>query len=220
MSLKYMVRKIREARKKVNNYNLEMYRVLESLDKKPRILLHTCCAPCSTICLEILSKYAFVTVIYYNPNIEPYKEYLKRKEEEQRFIASYPFENPVEIIDCDYDNEKFNLLAKGLENEPERGKRCLKCYRQRLLYTALKAREEKMDYFATSLTLSPLKSSAVINAIGLEIEKEVGIKYLVSDFKKQNGYKKSIEISKQYQLYRQNYCGCKYSKNNREQQNN
>ncbi len=194
------------------NYDKEMTNIISKLESPKKVLLHSCCAPCSSTCIERLTSYFDITILYYNPNIEPYDEYIKRKNEEIRFIREYPNINKLDIIDCDYDNEKFLDIAKGLEDEPERGKRCLKCYNLRMEYTANKAKELGYDYFATTLTLSPLKDSQVLNNIGYAISKRVGILYLPSDFKKQNGYKRSIELSKEYNLYRQNFCGCKYSK--------
>lgn len=194
------------------NYDKEMTNIISKLKDHKKLLLHSCCAPCSSTCIERLTPYFDITIFYYNPNIEPYDEYIKRKNEEIRFIREYPNINKLDIIDCDYDNEKFLDIAKGLEDEPERGKRCLKCYNLRMEYAANKAKELGYDYFATTLTLSPLKDSQVLNNIGYAISKRVGILYLPSDFKKQNGYKRSIELSKEYNLYRQNFCGCKYSK--------
>ena len=194
------------------NYDKEMTNIISKLESPKKVLLHSCCAPCSSTCIERLTSYFDITILYYNPNIEPYDEYIKRKNEEIRFIREYPNINKLDIIDCDYDNEKFLDIAKGLEDEPERGKRCLKCYNLRMEYTANKAKELGYDYFATTITLSPLKDSQVLNNIGYAISKRVGILYLPSDFKKQNGYKRSIELSKEYNLYRQNFCGCKYSK--------
>lgn len=194
------------------NYDKEMFKIISEFKGTKKLLLHSCCAPCSSACIEKLTPYFDITILYYNPNIEPVEEYIKRKNEEIRFIKEYPSTNKLDIINCDYDNDKFLAIAKGLEDEPERGKRCLKCYDLRMEYTARKARKLGYDYFATTLTLSPLKDSQVLNRIGYAISKKVGISYLPSDFKKQNGYKKSIELSKKYNLYRQNFCGCKYSK--------
>ena len=178
----------------------------------PSILLHSCCAPCSSHVIDTLTKYFNITILYYNPNIEPYEEYLKRKEEEIRFIKEYNNINKLNIIDCDYDNDKYKEIAKGLEDAPERGERCFKCYNLRLEYTAKKAKEFDYDYFGTTLTVSPYKNSNKLNEIGEELSKKYNIKYLYSDFKKDNGYKHSIELSKKYNLYRQDYCGCIYSK--------
>lgn len=194
------------------NYDKKMWEIIDKEKKLKRLLLHSCCAPCSSACLEKLTPYFDITILYYNPNIEPYEEYLKRKEEEIRFIKEYHHQNKIDILDCDYDHEKFIKIAKGLEKEPERGKRCLKCYNLRMEYTAIKAKELGYDYFATTLTLSPLKDSQVLNNIGYAISKKIDIPYLPSDFKKNNGYQRSIELSKEYNLYRQNFCGCIYSK--------
>lgn len=194
------------------NYDKEMTKIINTLDGPKRILLHSCCAPCSSTCIERLTNFFDITILYYNPNIEPHTEYLKRKNEEIRFISEYPSIHKLDLIDCDYDNDKFLEMAKGLENEPERGKRCLRCYNLRMAYTALKAKELGYDYFATTLTLSPLKDSQVLNNIGYALSRKYDIPYLPSDFKKQNGYKRSIELSKEYHLYRQNFCGCKYSR--------
>ena len=205
------------------NYHKKMEDIIEENQKNnlvPTILLHSCCAPCSSHVIDVLSKHFNITILYYNPNIEPYEEYLKRKEEEIRFIKEYNNTNRLDIIDCDYDNEKYHELVKGLEDCKEGGNRCFKCYRMRLEYTAIKAKELNYDYFGTTLTVSPYKNSQNLNEIGEELEKKYNIKYLYSDFKKNNGYKHSIEMSKEYNLYRQNYCGCIYSqrKNEKEEQ--
>lgn len=205
------------------NYQKKMEDIIEENKKNnlvPTILLHSCCAPCSSHVIDVLSKHFNITILYYNPNIEPYEEYLKRKEEEIRFIKEYNNTNRLDIIDCDYDNEKYHELVKGLEDCKEGGNRCFKCYRMRLEYTAIKAKELNYDYFGTTLTVSPYKNSQKLNEIGEELEKKYNIKYLYSDFKKNNGYKHSIEMSKEYNLYRQNYCGCIYSqrKNEKEEQ--
>lgn len=205
------------------NYQKKMEDIIEENKKNnlvPTILLHSCCAPCSSHVIDVLSKNFNITILYYNPNIEPYEEYLKRKEEEIRFIKEYNNTNRLDIIDCDYDNEKYHELVKGLEDCKEGGNRCFKCYRMRLEYTAIKAKALNYDYFGTTLTVSPYKNSQKLNEIGEELEKKYNIKYLYSDFKKNNGYKHSIEMSKEYNLYRQNYCGCIYSqrKNEKEEQ--
>lgn len=193
------------------NYDNEIEEILKNnLGKK--VLLHSCCAPCSSYVITYLTKFVNVTVLYYNPNIFPEEEYNKRKKEQIRFINSITSEYNVDYMDCDYDNESFEEVIKGLEDEPERGKRCTKCFNLRLSKTALTAKENNYDFFCTTLTLSPYKNAKLINEIGFELEKEYGIKYLPSDFKKRDGYKKSIELSKIYNLYRQNYCGCIYSK--------
>ncbi len=202
------------------NYNVLMEQIILEIEKKkvvPTLLLHTCCAPCSTAVIARLANFFKITVFYYNPNIEPYEEYLKRKEEQQRLLKIFPSKYPLSFLDCDYENEKFHEMAKGLEEEKERGPRCFKCYRLRLEKTALKAKENHFDYFGTSLTVSPYKNAQKLNEIGLELAKEYNISYLVSDFKKEDGYRKSIMYSKEYQLYRQDYCGCIYSKKEREE---
>ena len=184
----------------------------EALGEIPRVLLHSCCAPCSSYVIEYLSKYFKLTIFYYNPNISPEEEYLKRKNEQIRLINTMETKYLVDIIDCDYDNDIYESKIKGLENEPERGRRCEVCFKLRLEKTAMKAIELGYDYFGTTLTVSPYKNCNMLNEIGLNISKDMDIKFLVSDFKKKNGYKRSIELSREYNLYRQNYCGCKYSK--------
>ena len=201
------------------NYNKEMENILESLkkdNKVPKLLLHSCCAPCSSHVISVLTDYFDITILYYNPNIEPFEEYEKRKQEEIRFIEQYPNKNKLDIIDCDYDNILFKKMSEGLEQEKEGGARCVKCYHLRLDKTASMASELNYDYFATTLTVSPLKNSEKLNTIGKFLETKYNIKYLVSDFKKKEGYKHSIELAKEYVLYRQEYCGCSDSKQQRE----
>ena len=197
------------------NYNLEMEKILEQLKKEnkvPTLLLHSCCAPCSSYVITTLMPYFDITVIYYNPNIEPQEEYEKRKEEQKKLLALLKSPHKLDFIDCDYDNALFHQMALNLEQEKEGGIRCFKCYELRLNYTALKALENHYDYFGTTLTVSPYKNSQKLNEIGLALASKYKVKYLVSDFKKKDGYKKSIELSHKYNLYRQNYCGCIYSK--------
>ena len=182
----------------------------------PRLLLQSCCAPCSSYVLEYLSNYFAITILYYNPNISPSEEYEKRKKEQIRFIQEFRTKYPVSIMDCDYDNLLYENKIKGLEDEPERGNRCTVCFRLRLEKTAMMAAQGNFDYFGTTLTVSPYKNAKLINEIGQELENIYKVKFLVSDFKKKNGYKRSIELSKEYGLYRQDYCGCKYSKQERE----
>ena len=195
------------------NYQKKLDDIITNLKGTPKLLLHSCCAPCSSYVISYLTNYFDITILYYNPNIEPYEEYEKRKQEEIRFINEFPNVNKLDILDCDYDNDLFHEIAKGLENEPEGGARCVKCYYQRLEKTCLLAIENNYDYFGTTLTVSPYKNSDKLNKIGEVLENKYNIKYLYSDFKKKEGYKKSIEYSKEYNLYRQNYCGCIYSKN-------
>lgn len=180
--------------------------------KKKKLLLHACCAPCSSAVLELLNAYFDITIFYYNPNISPKEEYEKRIEEEKKLLNTYPFERSVRLMVTPYDTRPFFQIAKGLEEEKERGKRCYLCYQLRLEETVKKAKEENFDYFATTLSISPYKNSDWLNEIGESLSKKYGVKYLYADFKKRNGYKRSIELSKEYGLYRQDYCGCIYSK--------
>lgn len=201
------------------NYQKELDKIIEKNQKEnkiPTLLLHSCCAPCSSYCLEYLSKYFKITVFYYNPNINPEAEFRKRVEEQKRLINSMKFENSVNFIEGEYKPEVFFEMAKGMEDLKEGGARCFKCYELRLKETMKKALENKFDYFTTTLTISPLKNSQKLNEIGKEISKEADITYLLSDFKKKEGYKRSIELSRQYDLYRQDYCGCIFSKKQRE----
>lgn len=198
-----------------NNYK-KFLEVISNIDKsqKPKLLLHVCCAPCSTACLEKLDNYFDITVFFYNPNISPFEEYQKRLEEEKTYLSKkYPH---IQVVEVGYESEKFDELAKGLEDMPEGGSRCKLCYRLRLQKTGEYAKHKGFDYFTTTLTVSPYKHSDTLNAVGEEISNLVGVKYLFSDFKKNDGYKRSIELSKQYNLYRQDYCGCVYSKKAKE----
>ena len=197
------------------NYQKELDKLLIKLKKEervPTLLLHCCCAPCSSYVLEYLSEYFKITVFFYNPNINPESEYTKRILELQRLIASMNLKHPVSFIAGQYDSERFYEMAKGLETVKEGGERCFKCYELRLRKTAELAKAEAYDYFTTTLTISPLKNSVKLNETGLKLQEEYGVNYLLSDFKKQEGYKRSIELSKEYGLYRQNYCGCVYSR--------
>lgn len=197
------------------NYDLLMQEEIESLTYTPTILLHTCCAPCSSVCLKRLGEYFKITIFFYNPNITDQEEYLKRLEEIKRFIKEFKVKYEIRIIEGKYDPDIFLEMAKGMEDFPERGNRCFLCYRLRLEETLKVALENGFDYFATTLTLSPFKNANWLNQIGEEISQNKKTKYLFSDFKKHNGYKESIELSKKYHLYRQNYCGCIYSKNSK-----
>ncbi len=194
------------------NYDLELLKLIDNLDYTPKLLLHSCCGPCSSYVISFLSNYFDITVVYYNPNIEPIDEYNHRKSEQIRLLKEINHKNKLDFIDSDYDNGNFHEYVSGLENEPEGGKRCLKCFNLRLEYTANLAKKLGYDYFGTTLTVSPYKNSDVINNIGKTLENKYNIKWLVSDFKKRDGYKKSIELSYKYDLYRQHYCGCLYSK--------
>ncbi|MCM1286062.1 MAG: epoxyqueuosine reductase QueH [Acetobacter sp.] len=179
----------------------------------PSLLLHSCCAPCSSYTIEYLSKYFKITILYYNPNIFPQQEYEKRKAEQIRLISSMPFVNEVDFMDCDYDSREFFDMAKGYEHCREGGERCFRCYELRLDKTAFLAKQNNFDYFCTTLSISPLKNAQKINEIGYSLEEKYKVLWLPSDFKKREGYKRSIELSREYNLYRQNFCGCVYSKN-------
>ena len=195
------------------NYHLECEKEIRRNEGRiPRLLLHSCCAPCSSSVLEYLSRYFDITLFYYNPNITPAEEYSKRVAELHRLVAEAEYPNPVEIIEGRYDSSEFFAIAKGLEDLPEGGERCYRCYRLRLEESAKAAVEGGFEYFTTTLSVSPYKNAAKLNAIGMEMAEKYGVKYLCSDFKKKEGYKRSIELSRQYNLYRQNYCGCVYSK--------
>ena len=191
------------------NYDKKMQEQIASLPKGTPLLLHGCCAPCSTACLERLHEFFSVSVFYYNPNIDQREEYEKRKAEQIRLLQETGW---AQIVDCDHDAEAFISMSKGLENEPERGARCYRCYALRLEETAKKAKELHIEYFATTLTLSPLKNVEWLNEIGQKVADRYGITYLYSDFKKQGGYLRSLELSKEYGLYRQDFCGCSFSK--------
>ncbi len=196
------------------NYQKELEKIINwNIQKKliPNLLIHSCCAPCSSYVLEYLSNYFHITILYYNPNIFPKTEYEYRILEQERLISSMSFLNPVQLISTEYTPNDFYSIVKGLEEEEEGGERCIKCYKLRLEYAAKTAKKMGFDYFTTTLSISPLKNAEKLNEIGLELEKEYGISYLVSDFKKKNGYQRSVELSKKYELYRQNYCGCVYS---------
>ena len=194
------------------NYQLILDETIRKLTNVPKLLLHACCAPCSSYCIEYLSEYFEITIFYYNPNIDKVEEYNYRLSELKRFISEFKTKYPVHLIDIGYHKEEFINIAKGLEDEPEKGARCLKCYRLRLEKSFQYAKEKKFDYITTTLTLSPHKNSQVINEIGRELENQYHVAYLYSDFKKRDGYKRSVELSHTYNLYRQDYCGCEYSK--------
>ena len=187
-------------------------------DKVPKLLLHSCCAPCSSYCIACLAEYFYVTVFYYNPNIYPPEEYHMRAKEQQRFIREFPVHYPVQFVEGIYDTDKFYAMAKGMEDIPEGGERCFACYELRLREAAEYAKAHDFDFFTTTLSISPLKNAAKLNEIGKKLEEEYSVQYLYSDFKKKDGYKKSTEISKEYHMYRQYYCGCVYSKRDRDRQ--
>lgn len=183
---------------------------IAGLDKKARLLLHSCCAPCSSESLKRLSTFFDITVVYYNPNIYPKEEYLKRKAEQERLLKILD----IEFLDCEYNENDFLEIAQGFEFEKEGGARCSRCFLLRLEKTATLAKQNGFDYFGTTLTISPHKNAEIINKIGESLGQKYNINFLYSDLKKENGYLNSIILSKEYNLYRQNYCGCRYSLNN------
>ena len=201
----------------MENLQKELERIIDKNKRdgvKPTLLLHACCAPCSSYCIEYLNEHFEITLFFYNPNIYPADEYDYRVSELKRLVSEMGLSIPV--LECENDTESFYALARGRESVREGGARCFDCYRLRLEKTAQLARAMGFDYFTTTLSISPLKNSAKLREIGLELEGKYGVKNLPSDFKKKEGYKRSIELSKQYNLYRQNYCGCEYSKKERE----
>ena len=203
------------------NYQKVMEELIaEHCDGKqpPKLLLHSCCAPCSSYCIQCLAEYFSVTVFYYNPNIFPPEEYQMRVEEQQRFIREFPTVYPVSFIEGSYDTEKFYDTVRGMEQLPEGQERCFACYELRLREAAEYARQHGFDFFTTTLSISPLKNAQKLNEIGACLQEEYRVRYLFSDFKKKDGYKKSTEISNAYHMYRQYYCGCVYSKQQRDRE--
>ncbi len=201
------------------NYQKELDQVIAGLEKEgkvPRLLLHSCCAPCSSYVLEYLSRYFEITVYFYNPNISPPEEYKRRVKEQERLIEAMDFVHSVTMETGAYEPDEFYRIAKGLEHEPEGGTRCFKCYELRLQEAAKVAQAGRFDYFTTTLTISPLKNAEKLNEIGEKLAREYRVAYLPSDFKKKNGYKRSVELSGEYGLYRQDYCGCVYSREERQ----
>lgn len=199
------------------NYQKELDQLLDQLStepKKKRLFLHCCCAPCSSYVLEYLHPYFDITIFFYNPNIVEETEYRKRKTELLRYLSEVPFGGEIRRMDADYDPEHFLRMAKGHESDPERGERCRLCFRMRLCETVKRAFEGKYDYFCTTLSISPHKNADLLMEIGEELAGQYGMIYLPSDFKKRNGYKRSIELSSLHHLYRQDYCGCIFSKRN------
>ena len=196
------------------NYQLELEKILKDIiekNKTPKLLLHACCAPCSSYVLEYLSKYFEITIIYYNPNIYPEKEYLRRKEELKKFLTEFKCESKINFVEMEYSRNEYYEAIKGLEDLGEKSNRCYNCYKFRMEKACIYAKENNFDYFTTTLSISPYKVSSWINEIGQNLEKEYNLKYLYADFKKKNGYKRSLELSKEYNLYRQDYCGCEFS---------
>ena len=195
------------------NYQTELDKIIDSLNGEvPKLLLHSCCAPCSSYTLEYLSQYFEITVFYYNPNISPEEEFEKRFSEQKRLIEELPAKNKISLIKGEYDYNEFLKIARGYEDAREGGERCFRCYRLRLEKTAELAEKNGFDYFCTTLSISPLKNAQKLNQIGYEVAEGCSVKWLASDFKKREGYKRSIELSKEYNLYRQNFCGCIFSK--------
>ncbi len=192
------------------NYQREMEAEIAGMEgRRPTLLLHSCCGPCSSAVLERLTEHFRVTLLYYNPNIEPEEEYLHRLSEQERLLSLLPEEVPM--LPCGYDHETFEAFAPALADAPEGGERCLACFAMRLNYTAEQAKEHGFEYFTTTLSVSPHKNADNVNRIGEEAGKRYGVKYLFADFKKKNGYLRSLELSREYELYRQDYCGCGYS---------
>lgn len=201
------------------NYQLLLDREIERITgegRVPSLLMHSCCAPCSSYCLSYLAEYFSITIFYYNPNITSREEYEKRVEEQRRLLRELPVKNPISFVEGPYQPERFYEMCRGMEGLPEGGKRCFACYELRQREAARFARERGFDYVTTTLSVSPHKNAEKLNEIGLRLAEEYGISYLVSDFKKRGGYAKSIELSRKYGLYRQDYCGCEYSKRQRE----
>lgn len=203
---------------KINYHNILMNIIKESEKKNiiPKLLLHSCCAPCSSYVIEFLSQYFEITVFYYNPNIYPDDEYSKRVIEQKDFINKFPSVNRISFVEGDFEKEAFYQTVKGHENDNEGGERCFLCYNLRLEKTAEYAKKHGFDYFTTTLSISPYKNAQKLNEIGGILQEKYDVKYLFSDFKKNNGYKRSIEISNEYKMYRQDYCGCAFSKLERE----
>lgn len=201
------------------NYQKELDMLLEKLtaeQSRPKLLIHSCCAPCSSYVLEYLSEYFDITIFYYNPNIYPAEEYDRRVEEQKQLIKAMPLRSNVQFLQGEYRPEVFHTAVKGLEKEREGGERCFACYRLRLSEAARVAKEGGFDFFTTTLSISPHKNADKLNEIGEQLAEEYGVSHLSSDFKKKNGFKRSIELSEKYSLYRQDYCGCVFSKRDRE----
>ena len=202
------------------NFQKELEKIIEENKKNgvvPSLLLHSCCAPCSSYCLEYLSQYFKITVLYYNPNLFPAGEYERRVSEQKKLVSALPAKYPVTLVEMKGEPEEFYSAVKGLEHIREGGERCFACFRLRLERAARYAKENGFDFFTTTLTISPLKNAQKLNEIGEEAGEKFGVRHLPSDFKKKNGYKRSVELSKVYGLYRQDYCGCVFSKREREE---
>lgn len=202
------------------NYQRKLDALLENLTKnhqsngsRPTLLLHSCCAPCSSYVLEYLANYFEITDFYYNPNIYPREEYERRRDELKKFLLAFPAARTVKFIEGPFDDEHYYAAVVGLEEEREGGKRCFRCYELRLREAAEMAKQLGCDYFTTTLSISPHKNAQKLNEIGEKLGKELGVNFLYADFKKKNGFKRSLELSREYDLYRQDYCGCVFSKN-------
>ena len=209
------------------NFQLKLDKMIEQIRKEteltgkvPTLLLHSCCAPCSSYVLEYLSNYFQITIFYFNPNISDREEYVKRVTEQKRFIKELPVKHPVAFLEGEYEISRFDEAIAGLESMGERSVRCYACYELRLWETAKEAKQRGFDYFTTTLSISPYKNAAWLNEIGEKMQEEYQTDYLYADFKKKNGYKRSIELSEEYHLYRQDFCGCKYSKKEEEERKN
>ncbi|MCD7825385.1 MAG: epoxyqueuosine reductase QueH [Clostridiaceae bacterium] len=204
-----------EAKMNKINYQIELDHIIAGLEKEnrvPRLLMHSCCAPCSSYCLHYLAEYFRITVFYYNPNISPQEEYRKRVAEQKRLIQQLPAKYSISFAEGVYDPERFYRMAEGMEELQEGGERCFACYELRQRKAAEYAKENGFDYFTTTLSVSPHKNAQKLNEIGLRLAQEYSVPYLVSDFKKKGGYLQSIQYSKEYGLYRQDYCGCEFSR--------
>lgn len=202
------------------NFQKELEKIIEENKKNgvvPSLLLHSCCAPCSSYCLEYLSQYFKITVLYYNPNLFPAGEYERRVSEQKKLVSALPTKYPVTLVEMKGEPEEFYSAVKGLEHTGEGGERCFACFRLRLERAARYAKENGFDFFTTTLTISPLKNAQKLNEIGEAVGEKFGVRHLPTDFKKKNGYKRSVELSKVYGLYRQDYCGCVFSKREREE---
>ena len=200
-------------------YQRQLDTILKRIEEdqaRPSLLLHACCAPCSSYVLEYLIPYFSITVFYYNPNITPEEEFSFRLKEEERLVSALPGASDIKVVAPPYDHSEFLKAAEGLEDEPERGRRCSRCFELRLKAAALYAKENGFDYFTTTLSISPLKNAALLNEIGAQLSEETGVPVLPSDFKKRGGFQRSIELSKEYDLYRQNFCGCEFSRAERD----
>ncbi|MBQ7031925.1 MAG: epoxyqueuosine reductase QueH [Bacilli bacterium] len=193
------------------NYDKVLEEIINKLDHKPKLLLHSCCGPCSSYVITYLKDYFDITILYYNPNIEPHEEYEKRKTEQIKLINELNIPS-LSLMDTEYENNIYREYVKGYEDNPEGGSRCHLCYELRLKKTVELAKINGFEYFGTTLTVSPYKNASILNMLGEKLSKEYNVLWLYSDFKKKDGYKKSIELSKKYELYRQDYCGCLFSK--------